>query len=357
MINTDFPNSPSLILVVADKKTRRLLLRRALKKEGYHVAEAHSSEECLQACVEHKPDLVLLDANLSDMDGFSCCAQMQRLLGEDFPPVLMITPLKDQASIDRAFEVGAAEYITRPIHWTVLYQRVRGLLGRRRAMVQLKRQIEQEYLLKAQIEALEKKLQRLVSVDELTATANRRCFDEYLQREWKRLLREQKPLSLILCDIDFFKAYNDTYGHQAGDECIKQIANIIRQAVKRSADLVARYGGEEFAVILPNTPARGAVGLAETIRSQVKAQAISHAGSQVNKLVTLSLGVASVVPSSESSTDRLITEAKEALYHGKVGLGDRVVFNFGNLAVNTTYFNSSTPLIWEGNGLEFYETS
>lgn len=334
-----------------------MLLRRALKKEGYQVAEATNSEDCLHVCVQIKPDLVLLDANLPLMDGFSCCSQLQQLLGDDFPPVVMITALKDQESIDRAFEVGAAEYITRPIHWTVLYQRIRSLLGRQRAIAQLKRKIEQEYLLKAQIEALEKKLQRLVSLDELTATANRRCFDEYLKREWKRLLREQKPLSLIICDIDFFKAYNDTYGHQVGDECIKQIADIIRQVVKRPADLIARYGGEEFAVILPNTPAKGAVQVAETIRSQVKGHSISHAGSQVSKLVTLSLGVASVVPGPESSTDQLITEAEEALYHGKVGLGDRVVFNFGNLAVNTIYFSSSTPLIWEGNGLEFYETS
>lgn len=357
MINPDFHNSPPLILVVADKKTRRLLLRRALKKEGYHVAEAPNGEECLEACVQLKPDLVLLDANLPQMDGFTCCAQLQSLLGNDCPPVVMITALKDQASVDRAFEVGAADYITRPIHWTVLYQRIRRLLGRRWAMIELKRQIEQEHRLKAQIEALEQKLQRLVSVDELTGIANRRCFDEYLQREWKRLLREQKPLSLILCDIDFFKAYNDTYGHQAGDECIKQVANIMGRVIKRSADFIARYGGEEFAVILPNTQATGAVQVAETIRSQVKAQAISHAGSQVSKLVTLSLGVASVVPGPESSTDKLITEAEEALYHAQVGLGDRVVFNFGNLAVNTIYFNSSTPLIWEGNGLEFSETS
>lgn len=357
MINPDFQHRPPLILVVADKKTRRQVLRRGLKKEGYRVTEAANSEECLQTCCQLKPNLVLLDADLPQMDSFTCCTQLQSFLGDDCPPIVIITSLKDQASIDRFFEIGAADYVTRPIHWTVVYQRVHCLLQRSWAMVELKRQIEQKHRLTAQIEALEQKLQRLVSTDELTAVANRRCFDEYLKREWKRLSREHKPLSLILCDLDFFKAYNDTYGHQAGDECIKQVADIIRRVVKRPADLIARYGGEEFAVILPNTQAKGAVQVAETIRSEVKAEGIAHAGSQVSKLVTLSLGVASVVPDSDSSTDKLITEAEQALYHGKVGLGDRVVFNFGNLAVNTIYFSSSTPLIWEGNGLEFYETS
>lgn len=330
MISPDFEKKPPLIFIVENTKTLRLGLRQVMKKEGYRVAEASDGEECLDVCPTQKPDLVLLDAVMPGMDGFSCCAQLQTLLGDDCPPVLMINVPNDEASVEQAFEVGATDYITKPIYMVGLRQRVRHLLQSRWAIAQLRQYIEREHQLAEQLEAANQELQRVASVDSLTQIANRCSFDEYLNREWKRLTRERKPLSLIICDIDAFKAYNETYGHQAGDECLKLIADTIRQVAKRPADLVARFGGEEFAVILPNTPARGAVQVAEAIRSEVKAQAIAHAGSLVSKFVTLSLGVACIVPSSKSSTDRLIAEADEALYQAKIGFGDRVVFNQGN---------------------------
>jgi diguanylate cyclase (GGDEF)-like protein len=160
--------------------------------------------------------------------------------------------------------------------------------------------------------------------------ANRRRFDEFLNLEWRRLAREKLPLSLILGDIDFFKLYNDTNGHQKGDECLKQVAQILKETMKRPADLVARYGGEEFAVILPNTDLKGAVSLAETINAEVKARAIEHPASQINQYVTLSLGVASIIPDSDLVEEKLIALADRALYQAKLEGRDRVIFSQTN---------------------------
>ncbi len=160
-------------------------------------------------------------------------------------------------------------------------------------------------------------LERIATLDGLTGIANRRRFDEYLYFEWLRLFRDKLPLSLILCDVDFFKLYNDTYGHLAGDFCLQHVAAAIRQSVKRHSDLVARYGGEEFAVILPNTTAKGAFYVAETIRKQIQSIKLVHAKSEVSKYVTLSLGVASIIPHTEICPDTLITIADKALYAAK----------------------------------------
>ena len=175
-----------------------------------------------------------------------------------------------------------------------------------------------------QLQAANLKLERLASLDELTQLANRRRFDQYLEMEWRRQAREQTPLSLILCDIDSFKSYNDTYGHPGGDECLRQVAGAIGNAVNRPADLVARYGGEEFAVILPNTTIQGAVLIAEHIQLKISALQLPHAGSQVSPYVTLSLGVASIVPASESGSEILIAAADQALYQAKRLGRDRI---------------------------------
>lgn len=325
MNESDFYQKPPLILIVDDEKTLRLVLSRAMEQEGYQVSEAENGHQCLAFCQNQLPDIILLDAMMPVMDGFICCAQLQDLYGQKCPPVLMITGLNNQESVDRAFEAGATDYITKPIHWAVLRQRVRRLLHTHWVMAELHRKIEQERVLKAKLEEMNQELQRLVDLDGLTQIANRRAFDEALQQEWKRLAREQLPLSLILCDIDFFKSYNDTYGHQAGDECLQQVADILKKAVKRPADLVARYGGEEFVVILPNTSVRGAIQVAEAIRSKVKSRAMVHDGSVVSKFVTLSCGVAGVIPPPNTTPDRLIAEADQALYKAKVEGRDRVV--------------------------------
>ncbi len=168
-------------------------------------------------------------------------------------------------------------------------------------------------------------LANLAFLDGLTQVANRRRFDEYLTLEWQRLARETAPLSLILCDVDYFKRYNDAYGHPAGDACLQQVAGVIRRVIKRPADLVARYGGEEFAVLLPNTNASGAVHLANAIHKEVQQLLIPHAKSSVSEYVTLSVGVSSTLPQKEFSPEALIAVADKALYEAKEQGRNRVI--------------------------------
>jgi len=164
---------------------------------------------------------------------------------------------------------------------------------------------------------MEKQLRRLSYQDGLTGIANRRHFDEVLEKEWQRMKRDAKPLSLIMCDIDFFKNYNDTYGHQQGDNSLKQVASRLKECLKRPGDLVARYGGEEFVVVLPNTDTEGAFGLAEKMRLAIESLEITHSKSQISKRLTISLGVAAITPTSKILPADLISAADQALYGAK----------------------------------------
>ena len=185
-----------------------------------------------------------------------------------------------------------------------------------------------------QLRAANCELYRLANLDGLTQIANRHCFNEYLQKKWQELGEAAAELSLILCDVDFFKKYNDTYGHQAGDACLQQVAQAILAAVNYSTGevsgetLVARYGGEEFAVILPRTSPEIAVWIAEKIRVWIKELKIEHVNSEVCSLVTLSLGVASTVPRSSTAQKNLIAAADRALYQAKDKGRDRVILDF-----------------------------
>ncbi|MGB3693703.1 MAG: diguanylate cyclase [Spirulinaceae cyanobacterium] len=163
------------------------------------------------------------------------------------------------------------------------------------------------------------KLERLVNIDGLTGVANRRCFDEYLFQQWQQPASNKSPVSLILCDVDFFKLYNDTYGHQTGDDCLQKIAQMINQVVTQPANLVARYGGEEFVVILPNTNIEEAVQIAESIRQEVKSLEIPHNRSPISRVVTLSIGVASTIPQAENHPHHLVENSDRALYAAKAG--------------------------------------
>ncbi|WP_299412519.1 PleD family two-component system response regulator [Acaryochloris sp. IP29b_bin.148] len=298
------PDRP-VILIAEDDRMTRAMISHILANDGYRVIEAEDGETCLAAYQKTPPNLVLLDAMMPGMNGFECCSQIMKLPDSIYTPILMITGLEDQTSVDWAFDAGASDYITKPIHWPVLRQRVRIQLER----TQLYRELEEA----------NQKLTHLASIDELTQLPNRRVFSETLHREWRRLSREKQNLSLILADIDCFKAYNDTYGHLFGDNCLFQVASTIRQCVKRPADIPARYGGEEFAVILPNTPLEGAVHVAKGIRRAIHTLAIPHKNSLNSPHITLSLGVASVVPDVQSmgSETLLILAADKALYQAK----------------------------------------
>ncbi|NES95207.1 MAG: GGDEF domain-containing protein, partial [Desertifilum sp. SIO1I2] len=168
-----------------------------------------------------------------------------------------------------------------------------------------------------ELEAANRELYRMVTLDGLTLVSNRRHFDTYLKEQWQRLLLAQLPLGLLLCDIDYFKGYNDYYGHQAGDECLKQVAQLLNQAIQRLDDLLARYGGEEFAIILPNTDVRGAVQVAERIGILTQNRQLSYERSPLVPHITLSIGISSLIPRLDISWEMLIAQADRALYQAK----------------------------------------
>lgn len=335
-MNNPLVEKSPLILVVDDDRLMRKLLRQAMEQEGYQVIEARNGEECLEVYQRQTPDIVLLNIIMPVMDGITCCRELQSLSQRSVAafnerssestlvdrterilaalertPILMITGLDDADSIDRAFQVGAVDYITKPINWAVLRQRVRSLIERSN--------------LYQQLQIANRNLQRLALVDELTQLYNRRHFNEYLQRQWGIMLRAKRPLSLIMCDLDFFKLYNDYYGHQAGDSCLRSIAAAIASQAKRPGDLVARYGGEELVILLPDTSSYGAAIVAQTIRETVKALQIEHPASPISDRVTLSLGVACLIPKIDGSPSQLIETADLALYEAKKTGRDRAI--------------------------------
>ena len=312
-MKADAQESQSLVLIVDDEPFIRLILRHFLEREGYQIAEAQNGIEAIKLFKQLHPDIVLLDALMPDMDGFECCTQLELLDRNKHTPILMITGLNDEESVDRAFEVGAMDYITKPVHWPVLRQRV-------------KRLIEQSQL-QQKLEAVNVELQLLATIDGLTQVGNRRRFEEYFNQEWQRMKRDKCPLSLILCDVDFFKLYNDTYGHRVGDRCLQEIAKALKDIIKRPGDLVARYGGEEFAVILPNTDSEGATHVANNICHAVRTLAIPHKNSPVSPHVTISAGFTTEIPEPDSDLEEMIYVADRALYQAKAAGRDRFVRN------------------------------
>ncbi|MEE3717181.1 diguanylate cyclase [Tumidithrix elongata RA019] len=194
----------------------------------------------------------------------------------------------------------------------------------------LDKSIRNQQLLKiseAALQAANQELQKLADLDGLTQIANRRCFDRYLHQEWERAIREQWPITLILCDVDYFKRFNDTYGHQAGDECLRQVAQAIRHALQRSGDLVARYGGEEFAAILPNTNDEGGLRVAIAIQEQVRNLQIEHSTSTACPYISVSLGISTVIPNPVTSPETLIEQSDKKLYRAKELGRNQVVFS------------------------------
>jgi diguanylate cyclase (GGDEF)-like protein len=193
---------------------------------------------------------------------------------------------------------------------------------------QLHKEINDRQEIEIALHSANQELEKLTILDSLTQVANRRRFDDYLLQEWQRLRQEKAPMSMILCDVDYFKSYNDAYGHLIGDHCLQQIALAIESSLENPAHLVARYGGEEFALILPNTDAQEAMKVAETIRTQVKSLKIAHHKSLIAEHVTLSLGVFTMIPTPEGSPELLIAIADKALYEAKAQGRDRAILAF-----------------------------
>lgn len=271
-------------------------------------------------------DLVLLDIS-SDREAIKQCKVIKESVAYHEVPVIILSENTSQETFQMAFAYGASDFILKPIRNFELLTRVRSAL-RMKHEIDRRKSRERE-LLEAtrQLSDLNTVLNRLSLIDSLTGVPNRRCFDQSLDQELRLSIRNDISLSLILIDIDYFKLYNDTYGHQAGDECLKTIAQSISACLRRPSDLTARYGGEEFAAVLPDTDQRGAYFIAQKLADAVKEANIAHDSSKVSEIVTVSQGIATFSPGMEVSSSELIVYADKALYGAK-GAGRNAIKHY-----------------------------
>lgn len=333
MAATSSTDTQGHILVVDDATENLELLYRILVRRGFRVETANSGNRALEMVQVDQPELILMDVCMPDLDGYSVCEILKSDSSTKDIPVIFVSALDEVVDKVKAFEVGGVDYIGKPYHAAEVVVRVSNHLALRRLHQQLEVQNERlrqeicdRLAAEAALQAANKELERLAHMDGLTQVANRRSFDSCLEQEWRRMARERHPLTLMLCDVDFFKRYNDTYGHQAGDDCLQTIAKVISTVLKRPSDFIARYGGEEFAIILPNTATEGASHVAAEMQAVVKAQKIVHSASSISQFVTLSIGISTVVPSVEFSSQALLAAADRALYKAKLGGRNRICF-------------------------------
>ncbi|MBF0328321.1 MAG: diguanylate cyclase [Nitrospirae bacterium] len=320
------------ILVIDDEKDSLLLLRKILEDAGYkNILTASSAEEAF--CIlglkdecepDSKMDMIIADVNMPGIDGIEAARRIKMHSAFEEIPVIMITASHDMDKLQTAFALGAVDYIMKPINKFELISRIRSVIRLKLEMDKRKEREHELMEVSRQLEDVNRILMRISSEDGLTGLQNRRFFDEHFDIEWKRAVRESSNISLIMIDVDYFKAYNDRYGHLAGDDCLKLVASVLKGLVKRPGDFIARYGGEEFVVVLPSTEAAGALKVAEEMRQAVESIGIVHEGSSVSPNVTISLGVAYAEPLTDNIPESIIAAADRALYKAKSAGRNRV---------------------------------
>jgi len=304
-----------MIVIVDDSPFSRVHLQELLVSSGYtNLMPLSSAQEAFAFLkTNHHIDLILMDIVMPGIDGLEACRAIKQSARSRDIPIIMVTASGKAEQIEKAFSAGAVDYITKPINRIELGARVR-------AALRLKGEIDRRKARERQLEALNEKLQRLSSLDGLTEIANRRHFDETLYKAWLKASQYRQPLSLLLLDIDYFKRYNDTYGHLQGDACLKQVAKTLAQSLQHPTDLAARYGGEEFVVLLPATDLAAATKVGERIRSTVADLSLDHSASPILPYVTVSVGVATANPftlKALGTPQALISLADRALYKAK----------------------------------------
>lgn len=310
------------VLIVDDSPTIRTALRGLVEKMGHSVIEVEDGREALQSYRRDRPDLVLIDVMMPVMDGYEAARQMREIRPDEWVPIIFLSSKEADQDLDRAIEAGGDDYLVKPVSFVVLNAKIRALQRIESTRVKL---LETS----RELAAANRELENLSRQDSLTGIANRRYFDSYLLTEIKRASRDREPLSLILADVDNFKAFNDCYGHQAGDDCLRQVASALKSVGKRPADLAARYGGEEFAIVLPGTTVEGAVDVAKSLVRAIEEMSIPHARSGVSNTVSLSQGIASMIPVHDTKPESIIELADQALYQAKQQGRNRYVISAG----------------------------
>jgi len=318
-------NHKITVLLIDDQAMIAEAVRRALSSEKdieFHYCQ--DPTKGIKLATEINATVILQDLVMPDIDGLMMVRYFRVNKDTAQIPIILLST-KDEASIkSKAFSLGANDYMVKLPDKIEMIARVRyhsqayiNQLQKDEAF----RALEES---KAKLAEANRTLQKLSSLDGLTGIANRRNFDETLNKEWNRAMRSEKSIGLLMLDIDFFKFYNDHYGHQGGDDCLKKVAKGLDSAIHRETDFLARYGGEEFSGILPDTDLNGSVKVAEEMRLAIKDLRIEHAKSTVSDLVSVSIGVSAIIPRQGTDPKILIGAADQALYKAKEDGRDRV---------------------------------
>lgn len=290
------------LLIVDDDLDTIRLMNEVLRGMG-DLFFATNGPAAIRTAHEKNPDIVLLDAEMPEVDGYEVCKALKGDHDTADVSVIFVTAHNDIEREERALSLGAVDFISKPISPPIVRARVRTHI-----------------MLKAQAD----ELRRLATIDHLTGLPNRRAFDEVLNREWRRAHRGGYPLATLMLDIDFFKQFNDFYGHPAGDACLQAVARGLDDCAKRPGDFVARYGGEEFAILLADTNMEGAVVFGETLCAAVEALNIRHEKSSISENVTASIGVSVFTHENKTDAATLVSAADLALYSAKRAGRNRV---------------------------------
>jgi diguanylate cyclase (GGDEF)-like protein len=297
------------VLVVDDSQTQRAVIAEYLKPLNCEVTLASSGEEALMQVTEHVPDLIIMDVEMPGLNGFEACKAIRGFLQDNWVPIVYLTGRTEPSDLVEGLNVGGDAYITKPVHQDVL-------VAISKAMLRVSK-------LQSELITANKKLDEVAHFDVLTQIMNRRGYEDMLNRLWKDHERRKASLSVLLMDIDFFKKYNDGYGHIKGDECLREVAQTLKNELKRPIDVLARYGGEEFVVLLPDTDITGAKAVGVRLVSAMKKANIEHKFSDVQPYVTVSIGAAE---NSENQTiSSILQTADEALYKAKEAGRDQVI--------------------------------
>lgn len=299
-------NPPSMrILVVEDDLFSRTIIKDALERLGYSVALAVNGRDALERCQQEHFPIVITDWVMPEMDGIEFCRAMRAIPTEHYVYILLLTSHDKKDELIAGLDAGADEYLVKPLHEIELAARLKA--ARR-------------------ILDLETSLKQLALHDQLTGAYNRGYLDRQLSKEIQRSWRYSHPLSIIICDIDHFKAVNDRYGHQAGDQVLKELVTRINRSVRDENDWMARYGGEEFVIVLPETDPAGCLVVAERIRQLIAATPVMFTGGSV--AVTVSFGAITIKDTSlieEMTMEAILGKADECLYRAKESGRNRVV--------------------------------
>lgn len=291
------------VLIVEDDRAVMMLTSAYIRSFGHESVPAYSGEEAIELFDPHHIDLVIMDYMLPGINGFETTMQLRETYQDDWFPIIYLTSADDDEHLSLGLAAGGDDYLHKPVTPVVLEAKLKAM----QRIVSMQKQL---------VDA-NKQLEQLSFLDGLTQIFNRRGFDRAIKSEWKRMKRDKNKLTLLMMDVDYFKKFNDHYGHQAGDDCLKQIAGALEGELYRPADIVARYGGEEFSVLLPGTDSIGAVQVAKRLIQVIRKLAIEHEQSDIADHVTMSIGLATSNNKQNDSIEALIESADKALYRAK----------------------------------------